>query len=302
MAINNSFGKFLFYAKKHNVSFEKTLTLGRLKLYISKNKLQPELNQIDSGYQLDSIDKDEYSERFFQLLGSKQTDCIDYSDYERANIIHDLNKPIPENLKNQYSVVLDSGTLEHVFNFPVAIKNCLEAVKPGGYFIAITPSNNMLGHGFYQFSPELYFRILSKQNGFKTKLTLLGICDESGEIVKWYQVTDPHAVKQRVMLCNAHPAYLIVLAQKTEIADIFKESPYQSDYVSAWENSDTVKQDTVERSLKQTVKSILPTSVSDKIARIIHKEKYKAAKNEYLGVYHPDHFREFNFTENLTAE
>jgi hypothetical protein len=301
MGINNSFGKFLFYAKNQNVSFEKTLTLGRLKLYISKNQLQQELSKINSGFHLDSIDKDEYSERFFQLLGSKQTDSMDYSDYEKASIIHDLNKPIPENLKNQYSTVLDSGTLEHVFNFPVAIKNCLEAVKPGGHFIAITPSNNMLGHGFYQFSPELYFRILSIKNGFQTRLALLGVCDESGEIVKWYQVTDPHAVKQRVMLCNAHPAYLLILAQKTASVEIFKESPYQSDYVSAWESREAVKQE-AERSLKQTVKSILPTSVSDKIARIIHKEKYRTAKNEYLGIYHPDHFREFNFTENLAAE
>ena len=69
-------------------------------------------------------------------------------------------------LKNKYTLVIDGGCLEHIFNFPVAIKNCMEMLQEGGHFIGITPANNLMGHGFYQFSPELYFRIFSKENGF----------------------------------------------------------------------------------------------------------------------------------------
>src|SRR5438477_418150 len=79
---------------------------------------------------------------------------------------HDMNEPIPDKFKETYTAVLDGGSLEHVFNFPVAIKNCMEMVKVGGHYLAITPANNFFGHGFYQFSPELYFTVLSKENGF----------------------------------------------------------------------------------------------------------------------------------------
>ena len=57
--------------------------------------------------------------------------------------------------------MIDSGSLEHVFNISQALRNCLEMVESGGHFISIGPANNAMGHGFYQFSPELYFRILS---------------------------------------------------------------------------------------------------------------------------------------------
>jgi hypothetical protein len=31
---------------------------------------------------------------------------------------------------------------------------------------AVTPANNQMGHGFYQFSPELFFRVFSQENGY----------------------------------------------------------------------------------------------------------------------------------------
>ena len=51
------------------------------------------------------------------MLGAKSIDSIDFSDYENASIIHDLNIDLPNNLENKYSLVLDWGTLEHFFNF-----------------------------------------------------------------------------------------------------------------------------------------------------------------------------------------
>ena len=65
-----------------------------------------------------------------------------------------MNTPIYGSLKNRFSALLDAGTIEHVFNFPQAIRNCMEMVKVGGHFIQVTVANNFIGHGFYQFSPE----------------------------------------------------------------------------------------------------------------------------------------------------
>ena len=74
-------------------------------------------------------------------------DSMDASDYEGANIVHDLNLPIPPALRERYDLVWDGGTLEHIFNFPVAIFNAMHMVKVGGHLLLETPTNNQCGHG-----------------------------------------------------------------------------------------------------------------------------------------------------------
>jgi hypothetical protein len=39
-------------------------------------------------------------------------------------------------------------------------------VREGGRMHIMTQCNNAMGHGFYQFSPELYHRVFSPENGF----------------------------------------------------------------------------------------------------------------------------------------
>ncbi|MCA1572803.1 MAG: hypothetical protein LC798_21415 [Chloroflexi bacterium] len=43
-------------------------------------------------------------------------------------------------------MVLDGGTLEHVFDYPTALRGALDAVRLGGHFIAVTPANGWCGH------------------------------------------------------------------------------------------------------------------------------------------------------------
>ena len=138
-------------------------------------------------------------------------------------------------------MIIEAGTIEHVFNFPVAINNCMEALKIDGHFIAITPVNNQMGHGFYQFSPELFYRVFSEENGFKILKMIICASTDGPELMKWYEVADPKAVKERVMLVNNFPTDLLFIAKKTHDAAIFNHTPQQSDYVSTWLVSDTIK-------------------------------------------------------------
>ncbi len=94
---------------------------------------------------------------FFQLLGFKDVKAIDYSNFETAEIVHDLNKSIAEQMYNQFDIIIDGGTIEHVFDVRQCLKNLALMLKPGGRIIHITPTNNYVQHGFYQFSPTLFF-------------------------------------------------------------------------------------------------------------------------------------------------
>ena len=172
-----------------------------------------------------------YIEPRLCLLGATRIESIDRSDYEQATILHDMNQPIPDALKGSFSLVFESGTLEHIFNFPQSIKNCMEMVRVGGHFVGITVANNLMGHGFYQFSPELYYRVLSAENGFQIEAMWLA---ETPKGAQWYRVADPQSVGYRVELTNMRSTYLIVVARRVRDAEIFKATPQQSDYMATW--------------------------------------------------------------------
>lgn len=80
---------------------------------------------------------------------------------------------MPASLHAKYDAVIDSGTPEHVFNFPVALASAMSMVRKGGYLFVVTMANNHCGHGFYQFSSELFFRALARENGFRIRCLLL---------------------------------------------------------------------------------------------------------------------------------
>lgn len=221
--------KLLLHAKQLDVNFNKVVTIGRQILYLREDELKRLLQQAgftDADRQADLIVQ-AHAEPFFRMLGAEITDSLDASDYEQASIIHDMNLPLPKELSSKYSVVIDGGSLEHVFNFPVAIKNCMDLIEKGGYYIGLTPANNFLGHGFYQFSPELLFRIFSESNGFQMIKMYLYV---DRKRAAFYEVLDPLDLKQRVTMANASPSYLFILAQKTEEKEVFKIVPQQSDY------------------------------------------------------------------------
>ncbi len=239
MGLDRNGTKLLLYAKSLGVDFGKTIMLGRQGLHIDKKNLQNNLSQFGiTNVNAEDILKEEgrYAEPFLRILGAKKIDSIDASDYESANIIHDMNFPITDEHKATYDVVIDGGSLEHIFNFPVAIKNCMEMIKPGGYFLGITPANNFFGHGFYQFSPDLYFKVFSPENGFKIE-KIIFFTDRKNP--KWYEVKDPDEVRTRVTICNDHPSYLFVIGKRISKMPIFEAVPQQGFYQNLlWKDKD----------------------------------------------------------------
>lgn len=230
--------RLLLYARGLGVSYRETAMVGRQTLHLSSRELHKLLGQF--GYPVTAAAVNDFffrnqgfAEPLFHLLGAERIRSLDASDYEHATDIVDLNAPIDESYKNQFSVVIDSGSLEHVFNFPVAIKSCMQMVEPGGHFIGVVPGNNFLGHGFYQFSPELFYRIFTQANGFAV-IKMFVFEDRAG--ATWFEVADPDRVKRRVELTNSRPTYLAVIAKKDRGAEIFATGVYQSDYVTLWKH------------------------------------------------------------------
>ena len=70
-------------------------------------------------------------------------------------------------------MLFDGGSLEHIFNAPVALTSYMRMVRPGGHLLLALPANNYCGHGMYQFSPEFFFSALSEQNGFTVERMIM---------------------------------------------------------------------------------------------------------------------------------
>lgn len=293
MAITNNEAKFLFYCTTLDVAFDSTLTLGRLKFYGDREYILSLAKQQGLAAQ-EFIFKDEYAEPLFMLMGADAIDSIDISDYQHANILHDLNKPVPSALHGRYTAVVDAGTMEHIFNFPVAIKNCMEALKTGGHYIGIIPVNNSMGHGFYQFSPELYYNVFSSQNGFEIIKMIITTADHNGDFGDWYEVTNPAVVGERVTLTNNNPTFLLVVARKNNIQEIFATHPQQSDYVRAWATSSVVDNDSPaanEVNKKSILRKIVPVSVRTSIKRLLMRLSKTRVRTHDLGVINKKHFK-----------
>jgi hypothetical protein len=255
---------FLATARRLGVDFEPTLMLGRQTLLVEHTRMRAGL--ADAGLAISDAEarrlvteSEGYGESLLRQLGALRTDSIDVSNYENCTIVHNLNDPLPAQLRQRYGLVLDGGTLEHVFDYPSAIRNALDAVRVGGHFAAITPVNGYAGHGFYQLSPELFYRVLSPTNGFRMVCALLKPLHWRSH---WRLVPDPEAVGGRVIWRGAWPTLLHVLAQRTEAVPLLEQPPLQSDYLAVWERSPAVGA-RLRGGWKAEIKARIPLSIRE---------------------------------------
>jgi SAM-dependent methyltransferase len=218
-----------------------TLSLGRQEIHISSDPLSQEyrdamalLRKYDQSVSLDDLRGDGYANTLFNYLGSSDFCSIDASNYEGAELVHDLNLPVGADITNRFDCIFDGGTLEHVFDIPQALRNVGRMLKVGGLFLSSNGANNFLGHGFYQFSPELMWRALSLENGFQ--IELMQLVDESST-PKPENIEDPAVTGRRDERRKTSGCTLLqVAARKVRQVPDAAVNVQQSDYATAWES------------------------------------------------------------------
>ncbi|MEO8526184.1 MAG: hypothetical protein ABI460_15770, partial [Caldimonas sp.] len=229
----------LGHAQDRGARFGRTVGIGRQAVFIDA----PDMERQRALRGLPALREPEAEPgraRYFEPLmeqwfGAASVDSVDASAYEQATLLHDMNLPWPADQPGlgSYDAVLDFGCLEHVFDFPVAWRNCAALCRVGGHIFHSLPANNLAGHGFYQFSPELFFNLYRAKNGFE----LVGLWfAQKADPKHWWKVADPITVRRRVTLRNSHEVYMLVVARK--LADVgTMPTPQQSDYAqNEWLN------------------------------------------------------------------
>ncbi len=204
------------------------LTFGRHNTFFKARDLRRANDAFDLGLSDDmrvKISAERFTEELFTALGATSCQSIDASDYEGASIVHDLNLPFAASMTQGFDFIYDGGTTEHVYDVAEVQRNVARILRVDGYYFATCPTNGEPGHGFYQFSPEFYFRSLQR-SGFRiVRLYLVA----SQIPMQWYRVQDPHEIAGRVTFLSAEPIYTFVVAQKTASSGA-SGMPMQSDY------------------------------------------------------------------------
>lgn len=132
----------LCYLMSLPIDYSRTATIGRQKLRSSYDKY---LDEHQNWYGCDSWD---------------------ISSYQGATKLWDFNNPLPPDHPT-YTAVIESGTLEHIYNIPQALRNIIDMVEVEGHIIGFIPADKYLDHGLYQIQPRLIIEVFSRKNGWK---------------------------------------------------------------------------------------------------------------------------------------
>ena len=247
--------KFLDYIKKSK-EFGDVLTLGRLEILLKKNDLS----------ELQVINEKDFDEKYSEKIlinkfGALSVTSIDNSNYENATEIIDLNLPIKK-INKQYDTIIDFGTSEHIFNVAQCLQNIANLCKNGGFIIHCLPANNNCGHGFWQFSPELFFSLYNEKNGFSdTEVHIIDLTD----MKVWWKVNLQNQ-GERIELNSDVPLY--IASKTTKIRENTTQIVQQSDYKFLWENKYSKSQKISKKNLISRIAKDTKTSFKSLLAKL----------------------------------
>lgn len=207
--------------------FGETICLGRQGLHI-----KPEIMRRRCGDALDWRNE-RYAENMMAILfGASRVDSIDNSPYEGAQIIHDMNEPLPTDMR-AYDTVIDAGTIEHIFDAAQGFRNIVRLCKIGGQILHVTPTNNFCGHGFWQISPETFFSLYAPENGFADTEVFLAARKRPDV---WFKVKKPTG-GARVPIMSSDKLYCVCRTVRRAAAGV-DGAVQQSNYLDHWRDGE----------------------------------------------------------------
>ncbi|MFK7938964.1 MAG: class I SAM-dependent methyltransferase [Roseovarius sp.] len=196
-----------------------------------------------SGNRFDFLQDDGFAETLMRKLGFGEIETMDFSTYEGATVIHDLNQlPAPE-LENQFDFIFDGGTIEHVFNVPNALEGIYRMLKPGGRFVSANGFSGWHNHGMYQFTPELVWTFWRRACNARV-VDCRALPALPKDKFPPLQFRDPAETGQRLKLRGKIApgrTYLYYEVEKTKDSHL-PDFALQSDYETKWQGHENAGQ------------------------------------------------------------
>ena len=258
MALTFHTFKYLEKLKKEDFFFGEILSLGRLNNLINKDEFRNLKISVSDDIYADNI--------LFQNFNLKSLNSLDFSKFENADIICDLNAPIEKIIK-QFDTILDFGTSEHVFNIPQCLKNISDLCKIGGHIIHCLPA---------------------KKNCFEnTEIFLINLFDKKN----WYKI-NKQKLGDRLELNSSEPLYILVKTKK--IGQNHFKNINQSDYEYQWSDVKNIEKN------KKSFLSLLNRNIKNKFKDLLKKNII--TKDLYIKIEKTKLHNKNNFKVNKNLE
>lgn len=155
-----------------------------------RDSLSKRQSQLQS--QFDVTAKWVHMNDLFTMMGFESVESMDVFDNEGPDVIHDLNKEVPERFINRYDVILDVGVMEHVCDIRQAAANIIKMLKLTGVLIQLVPLHGWHNMCFYNIQPPFFYEVYGC-NGFEDMRTFISWSPKYKEEIKypkvklWYQ-------------------------------------------------------------------------------------------------------------------
>lgn len=166
---------------------------------------------------------------FFKALGATRVTAIDVSDYEGAEIVHNLDTPIPQHLEVKFDFICNSSVLDNMFNPIMGLTNISKLLAPGGRVIHFEHASNTVNNAYLQFSPNWFFDYYVV-NGFADCKTYIALFYDLNGAWKFYAGLHNDRQEPRLFRSSCF-AMTLVIAEKAADST-YDRQPIQGQYRS----------------------------------------------------------------------
>jgi SAM-dependent methyltransferase len=156
---------------------------------------------------------------FFSLLGFSNCVAVDVSDFEGAEIIADLNRPISSDLEAAFDLVVDGSLLDNIFDPVTGLRNIARMTKPNGRVLLINLGNyakSFSGIPYTMLTPAWFYDFFAI-NGF-SDLQVYAACHHtdgaSVYMLDHQNMTREHGGGLVRPMSSAAPMAVMIFAEK----------------------------------------------------------------------------------------
>ena len=170
---------------------------------------------------------------FFGLFSEGKVVALDVSDYEGAEIVHDMTAPLPAALEGRFDFIYNGSCLDNMFDPALALKNMSRLLRPGGRVVHLEHGSLWPG-AYLMYSMDWFYDyyVINDWADCKAYLALWDDVQGPWDLYGWQpvmQVKDHGVFYGESLVTTPRHAYAIVLAEKGE-ASTWEKAPLQSKY------------------------------------------------------------------------
>lgn len=239
MGIHRQMARLIIEEAKYRPFHGSVLLIGRQTVHLSL----PEFHDLLASHEMTAkvgtefmtdrstrggVNKDRITDTsFFKALGADEVLALDISDYEGADILHNLNVPIPAELADRFDLIFNGSVLDNAFDPANGLKNISRMIAKSGRVIHFEHASNAINGAYLQFGPNWFFDYYLL-NGYADCKTYLALFDDINGPWDYFACLH-HERSEPSQLSSPRKAMTAVIAEKQEGAT-WDRSPIQGQY------------------------------------------------------------------------